>query len=252
MRYITVLFCTMIIHGVAIGQTIKQLSPSIHLGHQVVEHSAYILEYNEKYEQAEWVIYLLTKDRVAGSFKRKNNFRSDPKVRTGSASLSDYRRSGYDRGHLAPAGDMKWSKKAMSESFFMSNMSPQIAGFNRGIWRKLESIIRKWAVQNEELYVVTGAVLTDNLDTIGKNRVGVPDYYYKIILDYKQPELKGIGFVLPNQESKISLNNYAVTIDSIEHLTGIDFFHALEDRLEENIESRIDITKWFFNNQNKN
>ncbi len=123
--------------------------------HQIIEHSAYILQYNEKYEHAEWVIYLLTQDRVADSFERTDNFRPDPKVITGSASLADYKGSGYDRGHLAPAADMKWSENVMSESFFMSNMSPQKPGFNRGIWKSLESIVRTWAIENNEIYIVT-------------------------------------------------------------------------------------------------
>ncbi len=190
--------------------------------------------------------HLLTKDRVAGSFKRTDNFRPDPKVTTGSASLADYKGSGYDRGHLAPAADMNWSKNVMSESSFMSNMSPQKPGFNRGIWKSLESIVRTWAIENDEIYIVTGPVLSDNLSAIGTNKVAIPAYYYKIILDYKEPEIKGIGFVVPNESSKISLDKYAVTIDSIENLAGIDFFPVLEDNLEENIESRIELTKWPF------
>jgi endonuclease G len=91
--------------------------------------------------------------------KRKDNFRSDPKVKTGSAALSDYKGSGYDRGHLAPAADFKWSATAMSESFYMSNMSPQVPGFNRGIWKNIESTVRNWAVENDEIYIVTGPVL---------------------------------------------------------------------------------------------
>ena len=245
-------FCVILIPGLSISQsqplTLQQLLPSHTSNHQIIEHSAYILEYNETYEHAEWVIHLLTKDRVAGSFKRTDNFRPDPKVKTGSASLADYKGSGYDRGHLAPAADMNWSKNVMSESFFMSNMSPQKPGFNRGIWKNLESIVRTWAIENDEIYIVTGPVLSDNLSAIGTNKVAIPEYYYKIILDYKEPEIKGIGFVLPNESSKISLNKYAVTIDSIETLVGIDFFPVLEDNLEENIESRIELNKWAFKN----
>ena len=240
---IKMLLFVILIPSLSISQsqplTLKQLLPSHTSNHQIIEHSAYILQYNEKYEQAEWVIHLLTKDRVTGSFERIDNFRPDPRVTTGSASLADYKGSGYDRGHLAPAADMNWSENVMSESFFMSNMSPQKPGFNRGIWKSLESIIRTWAIENDEIYIVTGPVLSDNLSTIGTNKVAIPAYYYKIILDYKEPEIKGIGFVVPNESSKISLNKYAVTIDSIENLVGIDFFPVLE----ENIESKIELTK---------
>ncbi len=206
---IKILFCVIFIPGLSISQsqplTLKQLLPLHTSNHRIIEHSAYILEYNEKYEHAEWVIYLLTQDRVSGSSERTDNFRPDPKVKTHSASLADYKGSGYDRGHLAPAADMKWSENVMSESFFMSNMSPQKPGFNRGIWKRLESIVRTWAIENDEIYVVTGPVLSDNLSAIGTNEVAIPEYYYKIILDYKEPEIKGIGFVVPNKSSKISL-----------------------------------------------
>lgn len=164
-------------------------------------------------------------------------------VRTGSAELSDYRGSGYDRGHLAPAADMKWSPTAMSESFYMSNMSPQRPRFNRGMWKRLEEKVRTWATESEEIYVVTGPVLSDNLPTIGANQVAVPEYYYKVILDFKEPELKGIGFILANQSSTQPLATYAVTIDSVEVVTGIDFFPAIEDSLEERIESSVQVQK---------
>ena len=127
----------------------QDLSPRPINGEQLVTHLGYSLSYNEKHEQANWVFYELTIDEVLGSIKRKDQFRADPNIKTGSASLSDYKRSGYDRGHLAPAADMKWSSKAMSESFFMSNMSPQTPSFNRGIWKKLENLVRKWAVENK-------------------------------------------------------------------------------------------------------
>ena len=214
---------------------------------EIVHHTAYTLKYDEKYEQADWVAYKLTKEMVeAPKVKRANNFRSDPAVKTGSATPSDYKKSGYDRGHLAPAGDMSWNVTAMSESFYMSNMSPQVAGFNRGVWKRLEDRVRAWATGNEEIYIVTGPILKDGLSTIGKDKVAVPNYFYKVILDYKEPELKGIGFVLPNEASKQPLTAYAVTIDSVEALTGIDFFPVLPDSLEEKIESTIQRDKWGF------
>ncbi len=212
----------------------------------IIRHTAYTLKYREKYEQAEWVAYKLTAVRVKGSYKRTNDFRPDPMVKTASAEPSDYENSGYDKGHLAPAGDMRWSAIAMAESFYMSNMSPQKPGFNRGIWKRLKKKVRTWATDNEEIYIVTGPVLSDNLSTIGSNKVAVPKYYYKVILDFKEPELKGIGFVLPNQSPKQPLTTYAKTIDSVEALTGIDFFPAIPDSLEDAIESSIQINKWSF------
>ena len=195
--------------------------------------------------------YRLTSGHTSGTVDRTNDFREDYKVKTGSASLSDYKGSGYDRGHLAPAADFKWSSTAMSESFFMSNMSPQKPGFNRGIWKKLESNVRNWASDNGEIYVVTGPILTGSYSSIGSNQVSIPDYYYKVILDYKEPEIKGIGFILPHQKSSSSLQSFAVTIDEVERRSGINFYHELPDKIEEQIESNIDISKWSFKSSSR-
>ena len=211
---------------------------------QVIYHIGYTLLYNEDHEQPDWVAYELTVEEVAGSFKRKDRFRSDPNIKTKSASLADYKGSGYDRGHLAPAADMKWSKEAMSESFFMSNMSPQKPGFNRGIWKKLESNVRKWAVENGSIYIVTGGVLKGRLQKIGLNEVSIPEYYYKVILDYRRPEIKGIGFIIKNQKSNDPISNFAVSIDKVEEVTGIDFFHTLPDAIENEIELKYDMEIW--------
>ncbi|MBC8489973.1 MAG: DNA/RNA non-specific endonuclease, partial [Bacteroidetes bacterium] len=213
---------------------------------QIIFHTAYTLKYSEQHEQASWVAYTLKSSHTSGTVGRTDDFRIDYKVKTGSASLSDYKGSGYDRGHLAPAGDMKWSSTAMSESFYMSNMSPQHPSFNRGIWKKLEGNVRNWADDNGEIFVVTGPFLNGQFSTIGYNRVSIPNYYYKVILDYREPELKGIGFILPNQKSNSSLQSFAVTIDEVENRTGINFFHALPDEIEKQIESSIDVSKWSF------
>ena len=214
---------------------------------QIVEHSFYTLSYVEAHEQAEWVAYELSKDATGGAKGRSNDFRIDPNVTTGSAELTDYKGSGYDRGHLAPAGDMKFGAKAMSESFFMSNMSPQVPGFNRGIWKSLEEHVRQWAVQNEHVYVITGPILSgESLGRIGGNEVTVPARYYKILLDYTAPEVKAIAFVLPNEKGEQQLSAYNVTIDYVEQITGIDFFPELPDDLEELLESRKDLSRWQF------
>ncbi|MBS3771552.1 MAG: DNA/RNA non-specific endonuclease [Bacteroidales bacterium] len=215
---------------------------------QVVEHNPYTLSYDEQHEQAEWVAYELTASKVNGSYDRTDNFRRDPKVETGSASLADYKGSGYDRGHLAPAADMSYSRTAMSESFYLSNMTPQEAGFNRGIWRQLESQIRDWARNNGSIYVATGPVLSGNCkEEIGPNDVSVPTHYYKVILDYdKKSESKAIGFILPNEKADQSLKEYATTIDAVERRTGIDFFHELPDNVENDLEGSVDVNEWSF------
>lgn len=210
----------------------------------IVIHTGYSLLYNEEYEQANWVAYELTKEETKKQFKRGNKFMVDPLITTGSADNADYARSGYDRGHMAPAADMSWSEITMKESFYYSNMSPQVPAFNRGIWKSLEELVRTWAIENEAIYVVTGPVLTKGLPTIGHDKVAVPAYYYKVILDYTEPGIKGIGFILPNEGSGEPLQNFAVSIDSVESVTGIDFFPLLPDEQEKHIERTLSVNDW--------
>jgi endonuclease G len=211
---------------------------------KIISHTGYSLLYNEKYKQANWVAYELTKEETNKIVERSNKFISDPKVKSVNAFDKDYKGSGYDRGHLAPAADMGWSATTMTESFYYSNMSPQQPGFNRGIWKKLEELVRTWAIENKAVYVVTGPVLAKGLSTIGYNKIAVPNYYYKVILDYQKPNIKGIGFILPNESSKSLLQNYAVSIDSVEKVTGIDFFYLLKDQEENLIEKELCINCW--------
>ncbi len=210
---------------------------------QVIFHTHYTLSYAEEYEQAEWVAYKLTREMLnAPRVPRTNFFITDEKVTTGSAHYRDYSGSGFSRGHLVPAADMAFDSIAMVESFFMSNISPQVYQFNAGIWRELEELTRDWARKAGTLYVVTGPVLTDVMDErIGRNRVAVPQYFYRVILDLKEPELKGIAFIMPNEVSDRSVMEYAVSIDSVERLTGIDFFAGMG---VESLESTFDPSLW--------
>lgn len=211
----------------------------------IVRHSHYTLSYNEKYEQANWVYYSLTDSMLLKpGVKRSNNFREDKKVVSKSAKPSDYTRSGYDRGHLCPAGDMGFDPRAMDESFLMSNMSPQTPEFNRGIWKELEEQVRRWAEQEGQLHVVTGPVFNDPKGWIGKEGVLVPGYFFKIIYDpTDKPKL--IAFVFPNEKSDHPLTDYVIAVDEAERLTGFDFFSQLPDELENILESRIQLAGWF-------
>ena len=216
-------------------------------GDEVINHTGYTLSYNEEYEIANWVAYELTREEVLGEEERGDDFREDKSVSTGSAKLNDYKGSGYDRGHMAPAADFKWSAEAMSDTFFLSNMAPQDPSFNRGIWGDLEAAVRTMAYDNGSIYVVTGPVLTDGpYKTIGDSEVAVPNYFYKAILDYSEPDIKAIGFVLPNEGSSKSLSSYAVSINDVEEITGLDFFTALPDSQEEEIENSFSTSKWSF------
>jgi len=217
----------------------QNLEPTIYKG-VAVQHEYYELSYVEEYEQPEWTFYMLCKDCL-GAAERKNNFRTDPSVKTTSALLSDYKGSGYDRGHLVPAGDMTLNELAMSESFYMSNMSPQSPSFNRGIWRKLESQIRDWSNEYDTIYVATGPIINFGYSTIGSNKVAVPQYYYKVI--YFKNLQKMVAYILPNEGSKSDISTFQVTVDEVERKTKIDFFHGLDDSLESQIESNLIILK---------
>jgi len=208
---------------------------------ELIKHTYYQLGYDEANEQAAWVFYLLTPEIIQGTAKRKNRFKADKLVETGSAELIDYKGSGYDRGHLCPAGAMKINQQAMDESFYMSNMSPQLPGFNRGKWKQLESQVRKWVLEEDSLYVVSGGVFSDSLGSIGPNKVTVPSYFYKVIYDPTAKE-KMIAFILPNKKLEKDLSEYMVTVDEVELKTGLDFFPGLPDHLETKLESTV--VKW--------
>jgi len=212
---------------------------------ELVEHTYITLSYSEADEQAEWVYYELTPEFVAGNAKRSDDFRQDPKVSTASAQLSDYAGSGYDRGHLCPAGSMTINGTAMSESFYLSNMSPQLPAFNRGGWKELETLVRKWVAEYDRLYVITGPVLRGANMHIGPDKVTVPNFYYKVIYAPNQGEM--IAFVMPNAKIDHELKEYAVAVDEVERLTGIDFFAGMEDKMETRLEGNVAVTKWDFN-----
>lgn len=210
---------------------------------EILKHTYYTLAYSEENEQASWVYYQLTPELINGTQTRTDDFRADPAVKTGSASLNDYKGSGYDRGHLCPAADMTLNYTSMSETFYLSNMSPQVPGFNRGIWSTMEEQVRKWVLKFDGLDVSTGPIFIDNLGKIGSNNVTVPGYYYKVLYSEKNKIM--IGLVLKNEASTKNLEQFVVDVDSIEELTGIDFFSGLDDKLENQIEGRIPTNEWF-------
>ena len=233
--------------------------PAVQPGEEVINHSAMSLVYSEQHEQAKWVAHIITPDFITGSLFRSNDFRPDPMVKTGTAVEEDYFLKelkadstyrydgfGYDRGHLAPSADFRWSAKAMSESYFYSNMSPQRGTFNRESWADVEGSMRSYLYRNREtqLYVCTGGVLTDDLPVIerGPNKVSIPAQFYKVIIDLKNE--KGIAFLMSNRRLSEPLHTYTKSIDEIEKLTGIDFFTGLPDDLEAKIEAQNTAEDW--------
>ncbi|MBC5836862.1 DNA/RNA non-specific endonuclease [Flavobacterium muglaense] len=214
---------------------------------QIVKHSYYTLSYKEEAEQAEWLAYELKKEYVKNSDFKRPYFNVDPKVKTGSADWRNYKQSGYDKGHLCPAADMEFSKEAYTDTFFTSNISPQNHDFNGGIWNRLEQKVRYWASRYDGVYVVTGGVLNKTYKSIGTEKVVVPEYFYKIILDEYNGKYKMIAFLIPNKKSNEPLYTYVVSVDSLEQMTGVDFFPQLEDQLETTLEKQKDIKSWVFN-----
>lgn len=219
--------------------------PKIRKGEEIVRHSYFSLVYSEEHEQSRWVAYVLKYDMINGDEERSNSFKEDPKIITQSANDNDYKGSGYDRGHLAPAADMSFSQDAMQESFYYSNMSPQLPAFNRGIWKKLEAEFREYAQSLHKIYVVTGPILKPGLSEIGENGVDIPEEYYKAALFVSDSCVQAIAFVLPNKKiSDESVYSFSISIDELEKRTGLNFYNNLPFFLENKVEKRVNIDFW--------
>jgi endonuclease G len=213
---------------------------------QVVHHNYYSLSYNEKHEQPEWVAYELTKNQVQNNNFKRPYFEVDPAVKTKSAHWRNYKNSGYDRGHLCPAGDREFSKAAYNETFLTSNISPQEHNFNAGVWNRLEQKVRYWAKKYDGVYVVTGGILNDKMDAIGTEDVTVPGSFYKIIYDRSGGTMRMLAFLMEHKESKEPLYTFVTSVDEVEKRTGIDFFPELEDDQEEKLEASSSYKGWSF------
>lgn len=212
----------------------------------VVHHNYYSLSYSESHEQAEWVAYELKKEHLSSNNFKRPYFISDVSITTKSADWRNYKNSGYDKGHLCPAGDRRFSKKAHDETFLTSNISPQKHDFNSGIWNKLEQKVRYWAKKYNGIYVITGGVLSNSSKSIGDENVTVPNYFYKVLLNNNNGKIKMIAFLIPHQETNKSLKKFIVPVDKIEALTGIDFFENMDDSIENKLESNINYNAWRF------
>ena len=215
---------------------------------QVIHHKYYSLSYSEDHETAEWTIYHLSNERMLGTVSRTNNFRSDPLVNTGSANLSDYKGSGYDRGHLVPATDMSFDTIAMSESFYLSNIALQEPWLNRVYLKGVEAQIRTWASKYDSLIIITGVVFLDSNDiSIGNSNVAVPSAYYKVVIDIQR--LSGIAFVFPfgmkRNLKDDDLQTFLYSIDELEELTGVNFLKDLDNPIQDSIEGKVKVCDWF-------
>lgn len=205
---------------------------------QVLCRTGYAVGYNYQTKNADWVAYHVTKESVNAQFKRSNNFKVDAELpEYAQSTLSDYSKSGYDRGHLAPSAAMDFSQESMQESFLLSNMSPQLPGFNRVGWRLLEEHVRDLANEYHELYVVTGPIYEGNEASIG-NGVVIPSAFYKVVLDPYYND--AIAFIVPHRDvSGSELVDFVTTIDDVEERTNLDFFSNTNDDIENSMESML-------------
>lgn len=216
---------------------------------ELLFHRGYVAGHNNWLKIPNWVAYHLPREKVQGDAARSDKFVPDPELKPYQRSEpADYRESGFDRGHLAPAADMKSDNAEMADSFLMSNITPQVGkGFNRGIWKKLEDRVRRWAQERGEVWVVTGPVFVADAEEsmmrfqlIGKRRVAVPTHFFKIVYSRgPEDELRVIAFLLPNAPAAAdNLPRFTTAVDAVEEQTGLDFFNALDDELEDSLESR--------------
>tara|TARA_R110001583_G_scaffold38319_7_gene123890 strand:- start:78 stop:887 length:810 start_codon:yes stop_codon:yes gene_type:complete len=213
---------------------------------QIVHHEGYSLSYSEAHEQAEWVAYELKKSHLSSINHKRPYFEIDDAVQTGAAHWQNYKNSGYDREHLCPAGDRRYSQQAHDETFLTSNISPQEHEFNSGIWNTLEQKVRYWTNKYDGVFVVTGGVLKGDMETIGDEYVSVPNLFYKALIDTNSGETKMIAFLMPHENSNKPLYKFVVSVDKIEELTGIDFFPELDDDVENKLEASNSYKEWVF------
>lgn len=212
---------------------------------RVIKHKGYTVSYNYDWKIPNWVAYELTDWEVMGEVPRYDRFKPDPMVpQYATATTDDYKYSGYDRGHMAPAADMKWDEDVMKESFYLSNICPQNPNLNGGVWKDLEEQVRDLAMEKGKIFVVCGPIVNNTSTTIGANEVVVPQAFYKVLLQENDGEIHTIGFVYENVSGRKPMSTYAMSVDEVEKLTNIDFFPSLPDNIEKNVEAEVDFSQW--------
>ena len=214
------------------------------LSETIKRRYSYTVSYNHEMKNPNWVAWSITADHASGKVQRMD-FWDDEDMPDPKAYLSDYYNSGYDRGHMCPAGDNKWSEKAMEDCFRITNMCPQDGGLNRGMWNSIEQQCRAWAKKYGKVYVVCGPIyLNQQHRKIGKNKVVVPEAFFKVVLCMEGTP-KAIGFICRNQSQKgKKKTDFINTIDDVERITGYDFFSKLPDNIEDKVEAHADINEW--------
>lgn len=209
-----------------------------------IDYPGMTISFNRSMHEPNWVAWELTADETTGTIAREKSFYCDESIE-GCAETYDYSYSGYDRGHMCPAGDMKWSKESMHASFSLANICPQAKSLNTGAWKRLEEKCRTWAKADGSLIIICGPILTDPIrEFIGDTRVAVPKRFFKVILSPNANPVRGIGFIMPNDKVPGGMQAAAVSIDEVERQTGHDFFSALPDYIENEVEQQCDFHYW--------
>lgn len=216
------------------------------ISQQLIQYPGFIVSFNSDYGQPNWVAWELTRDECkADDVSRKSvDYSIDDEI-VGCAQLEDYKGSGYDRGHMCPAGDMKWSREGMEACFKLTNMCPQARSLNNGAWRLLEEKCREWAINDSAIVIICGPIFSEKPSkVIGNNEIAVPESFFKVVLSPFSQPMKGIGFIMPNGYVEGGLQYSAVSIDDVEKATGYDFFSSLPDDLEDEIEASCNFLRW--------
>ena len=207
-------------------------------GGQIIRHTGYTVSYDADFKTPQWVAWTLTAEKAHGTAPRYDKFMPDPEVRGAKAYTKDYSNSGYDRGHMAPAGDMKWSEAAMRESFYMTNVCPQNRNLNRGDWKDLEELERDWAMRYGSVSIAAGPIYTSKYpERIGANKVAVPNAFFKVLLVGYPKAPKAYGFIFKNEAGSRPLTYYQLTVDEVEAATGMDFFPTVPEAVQNKIEA---------------
>ncbi|MDE7421144.1 MAG: DNA/RNA non-specific endonuclease [Muribaculaceae bacterium] len=210
---------------------------------QIKEYTGFTLSYNKDNRTPNYVAWELLGAEVSTEWPRKDNFWQDSDI-NGCTKHSDYTGSGYDRGHMCPAADQKWSEQAMIDCFVMANMCPQLHDLNAGAWETLEDKERLWAKRDSAVMIIAGPIYTDGETYIEKSKVKVPDAFFKVLIAPYLEKPRGIAFVYPHMKCPGNMQDYATTIDEVEKITGFDFFSSLPDEIENKIESEYSFTDW--------
>jgi len=210
----------------------------------MVEYTGFTVSFNPVHHQPNYVVWELTGSEAEGDVPRNSNFRPDCDV-LGCATLDDYRYSGYDRGHMAPAADMKWSAQAMADCHYLTNICPQDHNINGGRWSTLEKLSRQWADRDSSVIIICGPVLSDELISyIGDSQVSVPERFFKVIMSPFIDPPKAIGFIVPNHRTDDGIEAMAVSVNQVEEITGFDFFSSLPDDVEDVMEEKSNFREW--------